>query len=213
MITVNDIIGSLVYMTGEALNKDSRFMNIARTYHFAPQFVVDGRIRLWHYPGTQEEISEVLMSIKGHPNSRSLKYPSLLNFQPVDENVRQNDITARLNLAFIAPVKSEWRTQHREVEAFKKVLIPVYEEFLRQIKHSGYFRLDYGDIPHTRRNVFTTGKAMNKKIEGMYGDYIDALEIQGLSLRLKQCYSDAVIAKIETENSLVTEGINEFLNN
>lgn len=204
IISPNKIIGSLVYRTREALNNDASFMEIIKNYEFYPSCVYKDSFSLWHYPGTPNEISNVLIAMNKGKEGSKLKFPSVFNFQSIRQNKNGNSLTIYYNLAFVAPVVSTWLTQEREEQVFKPILRPIYEEFFRQITKSGYFRSAYGFIPHDYYEVFTTGNNQDELIKGRYGDFIDAIEVHNIGLTIKRlCQKD--LDTIEHENNLVTE--------
>lgn len=207
MISANNIIGSLVYRTREALNKNNRFMKALSDYAFVDNCVVGGKLHLWHYPGTMNEISDILLNLNKHRNGHLLKFPSVLNFQNIKQE-RGSETVIHYNLAIVAPVLSEWFTEDRESQAFDLLLRPIYDEFLHQIKISGYFNLDYGTPQHTCYEVFTTGDSTGVMLE-RYGDNMDAIELHDLRLELKPslCNSD----NIKRESKLVLNGIEKLL--
>jgi hypothetical protein len=207
--SANKIIGSLVYRTREALRNNSKFLAaLEEEYPFAPDCFVDGKFSLWHYPGTHDEITGALLYME----ESQWKFPSLLNFQEIKEDVTagKGDIY-HYKLAFAALTNSNWMTQERERYVFDLLLIPVYVEFMKQLKKSRYFSLSLQEsnaMPnHTRYKVFTTGKS-NSEIINMYGDYADALEIHNLTLQTKNCFTNKELKQIEEENDLVNNNSN-----
>lgn len=197
----NRVIGSLVYRTRKALRQDASFLSALEAYRFYPTcFSKEGRFNLWHYPGTHGEISAAFLAI---PDGR-LKFPALLNFNPVREDVGARNVICTFNLAFAAPTFSEWLTEEREAQVFELLLAPVYREFMRQTVKSGYFDTGFGDLPHTRYRVFTTGHASDGIIDS-YGDYIDALEVRDLKLKFKTCLPAGALERINEENNGLIE--------
>jgi hypothetical protein len=201
-------MGSLVYRTREALRNNAKFLAALEEYPFTPDCFIDGKFSLWHYPGTHDEISGALLHIK----ESQWKFPSLLNFQEVKEDVTagKGDVY-HYKLAFAALTVSEWLTEQRERYIFDLLLIPVYIEFMKQLKKSRYFVLslqEFNTMPnHVRYKVFTTGKSSEGIID-MYGDYADALEIHNLTLQTKSCFTNEELQQIEKENDLVIHSLN-----
>ena len=203
MISPNKIIGSIVYRTRESLNRDSDFIGKLGSYYYSRNCYVKNSFTLWHYPGTNNEISNILLEIGQHRNGSYLKFPAILNFQPVRQEKRGNSTTLFYNLAIVGSVNPKWTTEQREHEVFEKLLRPIYSSFMNEIQRCGYFNFGYGLPSHSYYEVFTTGDATGGIIE-KYGDAIDAIEIHNLSLEVKQiCNRD--IAKIDNENSNVTQ--------
>lgn len=211
MFSPNKAIGSIVYRTREVLNNNTSFKEALRGYLYSPNCLVNDTFSLWHYPGTQNEISTALLKIGEHFNGSKLKFPALLNFQTIRQDKSGNEIKLHYNLAIAGVVKSTWATEDREVELFDLLLRPIYEEFIKQIKQCGWFNVDYGVPPHSYYEVFTTGNNYSE-LQNVYGDYIDAIELHDLQLTVKQNLCDRDLKKISNENMLVTSNINQILN-
>jgi hypothetical protein len=73
MISPIDIIGSVVYRTREALNKNTAFLEEIKSYKYYDMISDDGKVQLWHYPGTTEEISDKWLAMQDLETS-FLKY-------------------------------------------------------------------------------------------------------------------------------------------
>ena len=126
-VSPNTIIGSLVWRTREALNRNAAFLDALAGYYYAPNCLVDGKFGFWHFPGTQAEISAVLLKLGEVVNGSMLKFPAVLNFQSIRQQRKGDAVTLNYNLAIAGSVKSTWTTREREAELFEKVLRPVYD--------------------------------------------------------------------------------------
>lgn len=202
MISPIKIIGSLAYQTREALNNNPDFILGARNYMY--NLFSDDRFNLWHYPGTGNEISNILLSFQKSNDSASIKFPALFDFHPILQDFSGNTVTLTYNLAFVAPTRSDWTTEQREKFVFEPILRPMYQEFFNQISKSAkLFQLGFGHISHRMHEVYTTGNNQDEDIKGRYSDYVDAIRIEDLKLTLKPiCQRD--IDLIEQQNQLVT---------
>lgn len=212
--TSNEIIGSLVYRTSEALNRNREFMADIKKYRFYPALVNNGKFHLWHFPGTSEEISGVFKTLSGNTmHGSKLKFPAILNFQGVfEEHGFSEGVTLkRYNLAIVSPVLSEWTTQQREAEAYKLVLRPIEEEFIRQIASCGYFQTPVGKYPYMGVYIPTTGKALNSIMKIQYGDFMDAVELPNFSLKVLDGICTAKSGMIIEESKKVTDEIKNII--
>ena len=225
-MTPNEIIGSLVYRTCAALNGNASFMNAVKRYCYSPAVVVDDVFHLWHFPGTAQEISHVFQALsKDTAIGSMLKFPAILNFQSVIEehNAQQGLTVLRYNLAIVTPVLSEWTTQQREEQAYKLVLRPIEREFIRQIKIlESFFEISIDDysyssvyVPTTGESINsvmkilylpTSGKSLNAAIKIMYGDFLDAVELPNLVIKVPET-CEAMSGIIEKESKKVTDEI------
>lgn len=215
-ISATKLIGAVVKRTMDALNANPSFIEAAKTYEFWPNCSKDGKLQLWHYHGTPDEIGNVLANIGGQiDNAASLKLPAVLDFHPllqskncITDGVPTDRIT--YNIAIVAPVRKEWLSQTREQSLFEPLLRPVYEEFIRQLKQSPAFSVGY-ELPHDYYEVFTTGGSP-ENLAQCYGNCIDAIELQKLSLTIRNnlCKHDLDVLYAEADK--VTDNINNILN-
>jgi hypothetical protein len=196
MISPNKIMGSILYRTREALRNDKEFNEGLKYYPFYKNLINDkGEFILWHRPGTQNR------DLIG----KNMRFVSVFNFQTIDQsiNILSSHREATYNLAFVTPVFSEWGTSRREKEVFDTVLRPVVEEFLFQVKtYTGpVSMLDKDQNSIKMLEVFTTGENQGVLLE-KYGLYIDAIEIHGLKLQIRNpCGADK--EKIGFESNLI----------
>jgi hypothetical protein len=202
MVSANKIIGSLVYRTREALNKKPAFLAGAQSYLDALQeatgkgyalFAPDGKIQLWHYCGTAEEISDCFLKMQEAALSR-YKFPAVFNYQPVKEDFGLKDgISAKTyNLAFVAPTNPNWGTPTREKEVRDKLLVHIYDEFMRQVQGSRYLLTPMSGVVHTSYWVPTTGERVTKVLDYLYSDFMDVIQTVNLRLQVRGtiCSSD-----------------------
>ena len=208
-MTPNEIIGSLVYRTNNALNNNASFLEKIKAYRYYPAITHDEKLHLWHFPGTNQEISQVFKTLSGNSlNGSELKFPAVINFQSVmQEHELFPGITVnRYNLAIIAPVLDTWTTQQREAQVYKLVLKPIEDELIRQIGMFRHFQKPVGRFPYKSVYVPTTGHSLNSVMKMQYGDFLDAIELPNLSIKvLETCESMSNI--IIEENKKVTDEI------
>ena len=216
MISTNKIIGSLVYRTREALDENDEFKEGLLKYPYHDNCLFDDHFHLWHFVGTHTEIANTLNKVQG-VNAHKVKFPAIFDFVPVREDISGQSRDITLNVAIAGIITNEDGTETREDNTHIPLLRPIYHEFMRQVKMSGYFKLDQGISiwtagsyhRHTKYDVFTTGSTSS--FTERYGYYIDAIEIQELRLSIKQTLCDKDFQLIEEENSRVTENIANIL--
>ena len=212
--TSNEILGSLIYRTTQALNRNTQFIKGLEKYIFWPNLVNEGRFHLWHFPGTGQEISGVFQVLGENPIfGAKLKFPAILNFQSiVEEHGFMEGVTARrYNLAIISPVLSEWTTQEREAQVYKQVLRPIEDELINQIERCEYLQTPLGSFPYVSAYVPTTGNALNSVMKNRYGDFVDVIELPAFTLKTKNDICDAMSNKIIEESNKVTDEIKNII--
>lgn len=212
IISATKLIGAVVQRTMDALNANPSFIEAAKTYELWPNCFRNGKLHLWHYPGTPNEIANVLVNVGKLLNGASLKFPAVLDFHPVrqsrDVSMGVDRIT--YSLAIIVPVRKDWLTQTRERYVFEPILRPIYEELVRQVKSFPAFSVGY-ELPHDYYEVFTTGGSA-ETVAQRYGDYIDAIEIHDLSLAVRHDMCKRDLDALYAEADKVTDNINNIIN-
>lgn len=210
----NDIMGSLIFRTAQALNKNQKFMSAIKTYKYWPSIVDNDTFHLWHFPGTQQEISSVFQELgRDSINGSKLKYPAILSFQGIYERkgVTQGLTIKQYNLAIVSLVDSKWTTQERENQVYKLVLQPIEEEFIRQVEKCEYLHSPMGDYQYDRIYIPTTGDALNSVTKTKYGDFIDAIDLPNFTLKALNNICTAKSDKIIEESRKVTDEIKNLL--
>ena len=207
MISPNNLIGSLVYRTREALNKNNAFLEKIKAYRFYDLVSDGGKVQLWHYPGTPEEISDTFLQMQDIKSSK-YKYPAVFNYQNIRQQygVQQGCINLFFNIAFVVPTHKDWQTPTREKLVFDMILRDIYREFMNQIRRCRFIQTPMGDIPHDRYDVFTTGESADKALQRLYCDLIDAIQIINLRLKVLDI-CDRDLALIEEESNKVFDNI------
>ncbi|MDR0680853.1 MAG: hypothetical protein LBG15_03220 [Dysgonamonadaceae bacterium] len=202
MIYPNEILGSLIYRTRKALNENQNYLSGLKTYKYYPSLMTDGKINLWHYSGTFNEISERYLKNQDF-DSCKVKFPAIFNYQAVREDVSVDGSRSfTFNLAIVAPVDPEWKTEIRTELLWKPVLSGIYEEFLNQIRRFRPFQ-NFNNfalsVPHTLYRIPTTGISATENVKAIYAEYMDAYQILGLRLKTGGiCASDLITIERES---------------
>jgi len=126
------------------------------------------------------------------------KYPLIALFTDFDQEKNNETAGYYCNANFhliIANITTnkENNAEERLTQNFRPILEPIYLEFMKQIKLSGFFICGY-EIPHTKTDRYYWGKNGLFGQEGnIFSDYIDAIEITNLKLKVKKINSDCLI--------------------
>jgi hypothetical protein len=218
MISEHKILGSLIYRTAQALNDNTAFNQninhlneqLREQYPFYDAMVKTGRLNLWHYPGTIEEIQSQYLYLDSNRPDKSavLKYPSVLSFTSIEQKFTKDYRVIQYNLSFITKSVSGWTTQQRDKYIFEPFLTPIVEEFIHQVDLADYW---VKGIEYTVYNVPTTGNTLGSSIKLRYGDYIDAVELPKFIIRVMTNICDQNQSQIEKESIKVTSDIKNLL--
>jgi hypothetical protein len=81
--------------------------------------------------------------------------------------------------------KQDYTAAERYENTFKTELYPIYLELISQIKKHNAFQIDNGNILHTKIDRLFWGKqATNGNDANKGGDFIDAIEIRNMKLKI-----------------------------
>jgi len=144
-----------------------------------------------HYEhGHPVEIDNILAAWSKTPDNSKVKYPMIALFQDFDEVVSEDPRFAsdvRLELIIATMTLPSYTAPQRMENTFVPILYPLYHQLMVSIASSGYFSgVAYKPAPHTKTDRMFWGR--NKK--AVFGDYVDAVHITNLSLKVKKfsCY-------------------------
>lgn len=143
-------------------------------------------------------IIEVLENMKqlDKQNQSSLKYPCVILICDFREQVftpgafygQYQDAT--LNMLIVNSTVNTYKAHERLQHVFKPILYPIYLELMEQIKQSP-ITVVYGNtqLGHTKIDRLFFGREMVYGNTGnIFNDYIDAIEIQNLRVKLRNNY-------------------------
>lgn len=136
--------------------------------------------------GHPMEINNVLQAWGKTPDNSAIKYPLIALFQDFDES-RGTDTglmcEARFELIIATWTDPKWTADERMCYTFIPTLYPIYDEFIKSVARSGYFLIrNFQNIPHTKTDRMYWGRNNNS----VFGDYVDAVHIQNLTLKIKK---------------------------
>lgn len=173
MISVNELFRDIVGRVSERYGKHVEF-----------QF------------GDWDYIANVLQTMSTSATTMGMRYPIVCLRSPYTE-VREGK-TRDVNLELLIAVNTlkEYTNEQREKTSFEEVLRPVYSLLMEEINGDKHVKSSYtGAVKHEYTENYRYGR---KGVEGADGkpfrDFIDAIEIQNLGLRIKEisCYGDKV---------------------
>lgn len=139
-----------------------------------------------HYEhGHPFEIDNILQSWEKTPANSAVKYPLIALFQDFEETRGTATGTmaeVKLELIIATMTKPEYNASQRMCYSFIPILYPIYDQFIKSVYKSGYFfETNKEQIQHTKTDRMFWGK--NKA--AAFGDYVDAIQITNLQLKVK----------------------------
>lgn len=137
--------------------------------------------------GTMTELISDLHSMSLNATAAKKKYP--LVWLPMDlQEKYSNDYTFAVSLRLIIchATDPKYTTAKRYEKSFAPILQPIYEELMKQLPLNS----DIADtsefmIDHTKTDRVHWGKAALISQDGQGLDYVDAIEIENLTLNFK----------------------------
>lgn len=121
------------------------------------------------------------------------KYPLVALLLDVpEEHGREIGVYAkyRLHIIIARGTKPTFKAPERDEYNFRPVLMPIYLEFIRQLKASKAFSiLDEYSIPNEKINRYYWGRdGLAGKEGNVFNDWVDCIEIKNLELKLNINY-------------------------
>jgi hypothetical protein len=199
------LIGSLVYRTREALNKNPCFPEQIKQYEFYDAITDDeGKIQLWHYPGTVEEISKRYLSYRDFASCK-LKFPAVFNYQGTSLRKSGGLTTIRFDLVFVAPVDSLWTTVQQDDNVFSPVLRDICAEFFNQVKKHRHFRLPVAGLAYELHEIYLNNTKTAEDVQKTYGEHMNAIQVAGLQLPVADiCEKELLSMEEENKKVIIT---------
>lgn len=143
--------------------------------------------KVYFIQGHPLEIVNVLLSLTKGPTTKNKKYPLVALFRDFREDVSEGahgyTVSARPRLLICTLTQPNFRADEREAKNFIPILQPIFEELVGQIRLSAAFGAptvkDMGIVKWDRYYWGTQVADAN-----VLNDYIDAIEIEGINLKL-----------------------------
>ena len=137
-----------------------------------------------------DELIETLFQADKSGDERFKKYPLVHLVQDISIE-RGGDIgfygTTNLTIVFIHQTQQNFKTDERDENVFKPVLWPIYYEFMEQLKRSAWITNPWQNTGEFRHRVIKRafwGNRQLKASENILNDYVDAIEVQNLQLKI-----------------------------
>jgi len=149
--------------------------------------VVDSMtLECYYLYGHPVEVVNTLSEWSKHPTKKTEKFPLIMLFQDFEERkgtMQGINSEVSLNIVIATNTLNSYKSEERYTNNFKAILYPLYDEFIDRIKLSGYFESTL--FPHNKFDRVYWGKTGLYGNDGnMFNDFIDAIEIQNLDLKI-----------------------------
>jgi len=140
--------------------------------------------------GHPKDLIRKLSQKDKHETLKYKKWPLIALLQDFKETIGENQFVqsaADLNIVIITNTLQDYYADDRYDNTFRTVLYPLYDLLIKHINQSGWFlNVDIGLVPHDKYDRLFWGRAGLYGNEGnIFGDAVDAIEIQNLHLELR----------------------------
>ncbi len=144
--------------------------------------------KVYFMHGTLKEITSVLQAYTNSPTHKDKKYPLVILIRDVKEKVNDQRVglgsSFKCRLLIVTITNKDYRSDDREIKNFKPILIPIFEELVRQIRKSRLFGMPtLKAMEIVKWDCYFYGSNVNDK--NIFNDYIDAIDIESISLNTK----------------------------
>lgn len=144
--------------------------------------------KVYFKQGTLKEINTVLTAYSTSQEFSAKKYPLICLIRDVKESLELQQYGLATNfkcrLLIINFTLPAYRADDRELLNFKPILLPIFESLIRQIGKSKNFGMPtVKDMQITKYDCYFYGSSENNK--NIFNDYVDAIDIESITLRLK----------------------------
>lgn len=172
-------------------------MSFVRIYDQFSSIVADVATRtgiavqyLWGHP---IEIIETLRQMSRDKSTEEDKFPLIALFTDYTETRGTDpsiDSVVRLHFIIATLTRPDYTAVERATNNFKPVLYPLYDQFLKSVIASGYYKnSSWQNIQHTKTDRFFWGRnGLYLNTGNVFDDYIDCIELDNMELTvLRTC--------------------------
>lgn len=143
--------------------------------------------KVYFMHGHPKEILVRLQKLTEGPSTKNKKYPLIVLFRDIKETISEGmygfTSSSKPRIAIITITKPEFRADQRKEKNFDPILIPIFEEFIRQVKQSEFFGSPTTEqLEIVKWDRYYWGVDLADK--NILNDYIDAIDIESISLNL-----------------------------
>lgn len=143
--------------------------------------------KVYFMHGHLKEITAVLQSM-ATADTKNKKYPLIALLRDFKETISEvkdgYQASARPRLLIATRTLPNRRAEERKEKNFDPVLIPILENLMIQISKSNLFgRPSAADMNVVKWDCYFYGTGNNDK--NLFNDYIDAIDVEGISLKAK----------------------------
>jgi hypothetical protein len=124
-------------------------------------------------------IVNTLMGMNNPQSYQYLKYPLIAVFEDIVERGVVGDVRSITpRIVIVNQTTAEYTRKERDDKNFKPILIPIYNEFMRQLRRNRYFRWDYKKPGDKTMRPFWGKEGLYGSEGNIAGDALDCIELR-----------------------------------
>lgn len=133
------------------------------------------------YLGNPLEINQIR---RNESDLRETKFPAIFMFFDIEEDhtILTGNYTISPTFAIVNQTEKSYIAEQRDELNFKPVLLPIYENFIKAIKYSGYFN-NVNNVDHRKANLYFYGSDEN---QSEFDGNMDAIRLDLIDLEIKK---------------------------
>lgn len=144
--------------------------------------------KLYFMHGNLKEITTQLEGLSKSPAHKNKKFPLIALFRDIKESLSDGqfgiDTTFNCKFAIFTLTEATYDSNQREEKNFKLILRPVLSEIINQIRQSVVFGMPtLESLKLEKWDCFFYGTTKDDK--NSLNDYVDAIEVSNISLKIK----------------------------
>lgn len=142
---------------------------------------------VYYEHGHPTEIVNTLQEKTQNDSEKFQKFPliALLEDFETDPAVGVFKTIAKLNILIITDTDKDYKASNRYTESFDKVLTPVYNLFMENLKKQRGVHVEHNNIPvNTIYHLYWGKKGLYGTDGNVFNDHIDAIEIKNMNLKI-----------------------------
>ena len=135
------------------------------------------------YHGHPLEIINLLQAGTRDEQEKGSLYPAICLFQDFPETHQADTLSreATLNIVLITDTDPTFEAPQRYENTFKPILIPLYEEFRKQLERSFQIKGDYKYTEH----LYWGKSGLYGNVNNIFNDFVDAIELENLTIKVE----------------------------
>lgn len=149
--------------------------------------------KVYFMQGNVKEVANVLQSMANARETKDKRYPLVVLFRDIREDITANNnglsTSFKARIGIFTLTNPTYRADEREEKNFNTILIPIFETLVYKLcKSPNFGQPSVSDLQIKKWDCYFFGTEQGRqeaKGKNPFNDYIDAIDIDSISLNLK----------------------------